>query len=85
MSIDLEGEIMICALCGGKLKEGKTEFIFRVKDEIVVIKNVPALICERCEESYVTPDVSKRIDEIMESYHEGKCSVKKISACEISL
>jgi len=76
---------MICALCGGELKEGKTEFIFRVKEEIVVIKNVPALICERCSESYITPDVSKRIDEIMVSFHEGKCDAKRISACEISL
>jgi YgiT-type zinc finger domain-containing protein len=36
-----------CTFCKGTLREGKTEFIARVGDEIVVVRDVPAFICGR--------------------------------------
>ncbi|NLB00886.1 MAG: YgiT-type zinc finger protein, partial [Methanomicrobiales archaeon] len=34
-----------CTFCKGTLQEGKTEFIARVGDGIIVIRGVPALVC----------------------------------------
>ena len=35
--------------CGtGKMHEGRHDFMARVEDEIIVIKDVPALICDTC-------------------------------------
>ena len=51
----------ICALCGGKLREGFTELVLKAGDDLAVIKRVPALVCNCCHEAYLTPDVSERV------------------------
>ena len=35
-----------CCYCAVKMREGRHDFMARVGDEIVVIKDVPALICD---------------------------------------
>ena len=51
-----------CTFCKGTLHEGTAEFIARIGDEIIVIRDVPALICDRCGEAYYTAEVSRKID-----------------------
>lgn len=73
-------------LCGrGKLHEGVTELKIRVQNNILVIKNVPARVCDLCDEAYISPETSRRIDEIMEKYRAGELEVKPITAGEIDL
>jgi YgiT-type zinc finger domain-containing protein len=38
-----------CCRCAGKMREGMHDFMARVVDEIIVIKDVPALICDTCK------------------------------------
>jgi YgiT-type zinc finger domain-containing protein len=52
----------ICALCGGKLREGFVELVLKAGAEVLVIKRVPALVCSCCCEAYLTPEVSEKID-----------------------
>jgi len=61
-----------CTFCRGRLHEGKAEFIARVGDGIIVIKEVPAFVCDRCGEAYYTPEISRRIDAVMKDVHEGR-------------
>ncbi|MCD4798793.1 MAG: YgiT-type zinc finger protein, partial [Methanosarcinales archaeon] len=35
-----------CSFCKGKLVKGKTEFVVRVENEVLAIKDVSAYICE---------------------------------------
>ena len=63
-----------CCSCNGKLKKDITDFIVRVGDDIVIITKVPALICEDCGEKYYTPEISRKIDEVMKNYFERKRS-----------
>jgi YgiT-type zinc finger domain-containing protein len=35
-----------CSFCKGKLYEGETEFVAKVGDEVISIKDVSAYICE---------------------------------------
>jgi YgiT-type zinc finger domain-containing protein len=73
-------------LCGrGKLHEGFTELRIKVQDTLLVIKNVPARVCDLCDEAYLSPETSRQIDEIMEKYHAGKLVVKPIPAGEVDL
>jgi YgiT-type zinc finger domain-containing protein len=74
-----------CALCGGKLREGFTELVMKVGNEVVVIKKVPALVCSCCGEAYVTPEVSEKIDEITQEFRAGKLLVRPLAAGEIEL
>ncbi|MDD4568131.1 YgiT-type zinc finger domain protein [Methanoculleus chikugoensis] len=61
-----------CTLCKGTLQEGKTEFIARVGDKIVVVRDVPALVCDRCGEAYYSAEVSRKIDAVMADAHSSR-------------
>jgi YgiT-type zinc finger domain-containing protein len=39
-----------CCCYTGKMREDRHDFMARVGDEIIVIKDVPALICDTCGE-----------------------------------
>ena len=39
---------------------------------MISIKDVPAYICENCGEAYFTPEISRKIDEVMRDFHGTK-------------
>jgi hypothetical protein len=55
------------------------------KDEGIIIRGVPAFVCEQCGEGYHRVDISKKIDEVMKDAHNGKICVRPIAAGEIEL
>lgn len=59
--------------CAVRMREGKHDFMARVGDEIVVIKDVPALICDTCGEIEYTLEVSKAIDLVMKDSSRDGC------------
>lgn len=73
-------------LCGkGRLHEGFTELKIRIENTLLVIKNVPARVCDLCDEAYISPETSRLVDRVMEKYRAGRLEVKPISAGEIDL
>jgi YgiT-type zinc finger domain-containing protein len=74
-----------CGCCKGKLREGFTEFIVKVKNEVIVIKEVPALVCDFCDEAYIAPETSEKIDKVMEEFYAGKLLAKPLAAGEVAL
>jgi YgiT-type zinc finger domain-containing protein len=72
-----------CSFCKGGLYKGKTEFMVKVGNEIVSIKEVPAYICENCHEAYYTPDISRKIDSVMQDFHQGRFLAHPIAAGEL--
>lgn len=73
-------------LCGkGKLHEGFTELKIRIENTLLVIKNVPARICDLCDEAYISPETSRLVDRVMDQYRAGRLEVKPITAGEIDL
>jgi YgiT-type zinc finger domain-containing protein len=75
----------ICSFCEGNLKSGKTEFVARVENEVIVVKEVPAYVCEQCGEAYYTPEISRKLDEVMREFHRGKLLMRPLAAGEIEL
>ena len=57
-------EIMMdCPLCKTKMVEGTTVLTFKMEGtQILVIKDVPALICEQCGEEFVDLQISKNVE-----------------------
>jgi len=74
-----------CSFCKGKLEEGKTEFVAKVGDEVISIKDVPAYVCENCGEAYFTPEISRKIDEVMNAFHKGRLLARTIVAREVEM
>ena len=74
-----------CTFCKGRLEEEKTEFIARAGGEVVVIKDVPAYVCDQCGEAYYTPEIPRKIDGVMWDVHSKKLCVRPVPAGEVSL
>ena len=74
-----------CLLCKSKMREGTTEFVARVGEQVVVIKNIPAFVCPNCDEAYYSIDTQRKIDRIMKAFHEGKLLARPLAAGEVDL
>jgi YgiT-type zinc finger domain-containing protein len=53
-----------CSLCNhGEAHGGRATLMLERADSVIVLKNVPAEICDNCGEQYFTPEV---LDEAMQ-------------------
>ncbi len=58
---------MKCVICKqGETHPGRTSVMLQRGDTIVVIKDVPADICENCDEYYLSEPVTRRVLELGE-------------------
>lgn len=58
---------MNCPYCKGELKDGLTALTFQMSEgKIIVVKDVPALICEQCGEESVELDDSKIVEKLVQ-------------------
>ncbi len=80
--MNLDGSNCCCST--GKMREGRHDFMTRVGDEIVVVKGVPALICDICGEVEYTLETSREIDAIMKDFFAGRLLAKPLAAGEIA-
>jgi len=74
-----------CSYCKGDLEEGKSEFMARVDDEVIIIREIPGYVCNQCGEAFFTPEISRKIDKIMEDVHKGRICCRPIAAGEIEM
>ena len=79
----MNSDTLDCCCGAGKRREGRHDFMARVGDEIVVVKDVPALICDTCGEVEYTLEVSREIDVIMKEFFAGRLLAKPLAAGEI--
>jgi len=66
------------------MHEGEQDFMARVQNEILVIKDVPFLICDTCGEVEYTLEISREIDVIMKDFFAGRLLAKPPAAGEIA-
>jgi YgiT-type zinc finger domain-containing protein len=55
----------LCDLCGGELRAGTTRLDVWRGDELVVITDVPADVCQQCGEAYIAAEVAKRVERFL--------------------
>ena len=63
----LEEDKKICPLCGGELYEGLATIPFVLDSIVAVVKDVPAEICEECDESYMKGEAVDKIEELLQN------------------
>jgi len=80
----MSSEAHDCCRCSGKMCEGRHDFMTRFGNEIVVIKDVLALICDTCGEVEYTLEISRWIDVIMKDFFAGRLLAKPLAAGEIA-
>lgn len=66
-----------CYFCRGKVLLQHISIDYRWGETLVVIKNVPAGVCQQCGEKYLASDVYKELEQLAKSKSHlmGKMSV----------
>jgi len=59
---------MKCPLCKGEMIEGKkTNLPYELDGEkIIVVRNVPALVCAQCGDAFVEVDILRKVEKILD-------------------
>lgn len=58
---------MGCPLCKGKMSEGTTILPFALKEgKVIVVLNVPALVCEQCGDEFVDLPVVRNVEKLLD-------------------
>ena len=57
---------MRCSLCKGKMESSNTSLPFQLEEgHMIVVKDVPALVCNQCGDSFVEIKVMRRVEKIV--------------------
>ena len=75
----------LCPICGGELEETEVKEDIWVGEELLVIENVHARICENCGEKIVSYDEMRRVEGIIREFGRGKMELKRITAYVASI
>ncbi len=58
---------MICYNCGGRLEKVITDLPFKVSNEsIIIIKKLPILQCQNCNEYVIEDSVMEKVDKMLD-------------------
>ena len=52
---------MRCIMCKGSTVQMKHTYIQEFENCIIIIKNVPALVCSQCGEVYYSDDIAEKL------------------------
>jgi YgiT-type zinc finger domain-containing protein len=71
------GELkMKCMLCNGSLKKDNVKLDFWVDNELIIVEDIPADVCDQCGEKYVSAEVSKEIDNMLKNSSNAKKKIE---------
>ena len=73
---------MNCIMCKGKLEEKNTTFMVELDNCIIIIKNVPSLVCEQCGEVSYSNEVSKQLEKLVNAVRNSITEITIINYSE---
>lgn len=60
----------MCDLCGGTLVAGTTSLQLWHDQDLVILRDVPAEICERCGQSHVSAEIAQQVEQFLQNYQQ---------------
>jgi YgiT-type zinc finger domain-containing protein len=54
-----------CPMCGGDQHPGTTTFTVDRKTVLIVVRNVPAIVCTQCGEAWIQDTISEELERIV--------------------
>jgi YgiT-type zinc finger domain-containing protein len=52
----------LCPICGGTKEHGTTTFTVDLGFGVVVVRNVPALVCDQCGADWIADEIAERLE-----------------------
>ena len=65
-----------CYLCGGDKQPGTTTFAVDLGFGVVVVRDVPALVCSTCGEAWIEDPVAQRLEAVVDEAHTKHAAVE---------
>ena len=72
----MNDNIGTCPLCGGEKSPGTTTFAVDLKTCVVVVRDVPALVCTQCGEAWIQEPVAATLEEKVEAARSKRTPVE---------
>ncbi|WP_366923741.1 type II toxin-antitoxin system MqsA family antitoxin [Metallumcola ferriviriculae] len=57
---------MNCIACKANVNDGEVNHTVDIEGRIIVVKNVPAKVCQQCGDYYIAHDTALKLEEIVE-------------------
>ena len=54
-----------CPICSGEITDGRTTFTADIGSVVVVVRHVPAKVCEQCGEDWIVDAVAEQLEQIV--------------------
>jgi len=68
-----------CPLCGGGVEAGETVFAVELGFGVVVVRHVPAGVCQRCGESWIEDHTAANLERIVETARRERSEVEVLA------
>ncbi len=65
-----------CPLCGGEKRQGTTTFAVDLKFGVVVVREVPALVCSKCGDAWIDDAVAAKLEAVVAGAREKQAEVE---------
>ena len=72
-----------CPLCGGHMRSGVATIPFVFPDTVVLVKGVPAEICNSCHEPFVAGKVTDRLISLLHQLRAFRAEVSIIAYADV--
>lgn len=64
-----------CSFCKGELEKDRVNHMLDIDDLILIIKNVPANVCNQCGEYYLGHYIALKVEEIVDELRDSGAEV----------
>lgn len=61
----MTGDAGKCPLCGGAKEPGTTTFTVDLKFGVLVVRDVPALVCSQCGDAWIEDAVAAKLETVV--------------------
>jgi YgiT-type zinc finger domain-containing protein len=68
-----------CPMCGGEKESGHTTFSVDLGDGLVVVRHVPATVCNQCGEEWIDNKTAQQLETIVEEARQKKHQLEVLS------
>jgi len=66
---------MVCFVCKGNTIKKKTNFMVDLGSSIIIVKNVPSLVCDQCGEVSYEDDVAYNLERIVDKLRGAEAEI----------
>jgi YgiT-type zinc finger domain-containing protein len=74
-----ENHPQTCQTCGGTMEQGETTFTADFNYGVVVLRNVPAMVCSQCGMEWIDDKTAEKIEKIVEEAKDKHREVEVMS------